>query len=329
MMGGVGAHEYMAPCAGGRERRRARARATRPTSRSPRADAAARRAARRRSPRPRRSHTPGADDGRGRSPARSASPAGALLKAFPVVTEARGHADGRRPRRPPRQRDQARQRARRGRSGPRAPEEIAEQIGPPGFIGPGRRATCRSCSTTARRAPAAATSPAPTATDATCAASSPAATSRSSASTSARVEAGDTVDGQPHPNRARDRGRQHLQARHPLLRAARRHGPRRATARRADLVMGSYGIGPARIMAAAVEQYADEHGHLLAALAGAVGRRARRPRQARTREERALADRLYERAARPPGLTVLYDDRDARPGREVRRRRAASAARCG
>jgi len=76
--------------------------------------------------------------------------------------------------------------------------------------------------------------------------------------------------------------------------------------------MGSYGIGPARIVAAAVEQNADEHGiawpralapfdvHLVA-----VGR-AGTP-------EREAADRLYETLCGGP-LEVLYDDRDIGPG---------------
>ena len=42
-------------------------------------------------------------------------------------------------------------------------------------------------------------------------------------------------------------------------------------------------------------------------------------------EERALAERLYDEL-RELGLDVIYDDRDARPGREVRRRRAARRA---
>jgi prolyl-tRNA synthetase len=78
------------------------------------------------------------------------------------------------------------------------------------------------------------------------------------------------------------------------------------------IVMGSYGIGPARIAAAAVEQYADEAGiswpasiapfdiHLVA-----LG--------VPDSEERALAERLYE-DLRAAGLEVLYDDRDLRPG---------------
>lgn len=76
--------------------------------------------------------------------------------------------------------------------------------------------------------------------------------------------------------------------------------------------MGSYGIGPARIAAAAVEQYADEKGiswprslapfdvHLVG-----LGKP--------DTDERALADRLYEEL-RALGLDVIYDDRDLGPG---------------
>jgi prolyl-tRNA synthetase len=76
--------------------------------------------------------------------------------------------------------------------------------------------------------------------------------------------------------------------------------------------MGSYGIGPARIVAAAVEQFADEHGiswpkalapfavHLV--VIGEDGS-----------PERAAAERLYE-TLRAGGVEVLYDDRYAGPG---------------
>jgi prolyl-tRNA synthetase len=76
--------------------------------------------------------------------------------------------------------------------------------------------------------------------------------------------------------------------------------------------MGCYGIGPARIAAAAVEQYADEHGiswpralapfqvHLVAV--GKVGSPARE-----------VAEGLYE-VLRAGGVEVLYDDREAGPG---------------
>src|SRR5215217_6816795 len=76
--------------------------------------------------------------------------------------------------------------------------------------------------------------------------------------------------------------------------------------------MGSYGIGPARIAAAAVEQHADEQGiswpRAIAPwdveLVG-LGRDGT--------PEREAAERLYEEL-RAGGLDVLYDDRDAGPG---------------
>jgi prolyl-tRNA synthetase len=76
--------------------------------------------------------------------------------------------------------------------------------------------------------------------------------------------------------------------------------------------MGCYGIGPARVVAAAVEQFADEHGiswpkalapfavHLVA-----VGRPGT--------PERDAADALYE-TLMAGGVEVLYDDREAGPG---------------
>ena len=96
--------------------------------------------------------------------------------------------------------------------------------------------------------------------------------------------------------------------------------------RERPIVMGSYGIGPARIAAAAVEQYADEQGiswprsiapfdvHLVG-----LGK----PESA----EAQYADRLYESLV-GAGIEVLYDDRDISPGREVRGGGAARAARC-
>ncbi len=76
--------------------------------------------------------------------------------------------------------------------------------------------------------------------------------------------------------------------------------------------MGSYGFGPARAAAAAVEQYNDEHGIAWPrAIAPfdvevvALGREGS--------DERELGDRLY-RELKDLGLAVLYDDRDAGPG---------------
>jgi prolyl-tRNA synthetase len=78
------------------------------------------------------------------------------------------------------------------------------------------------------------------------------------------------------------------------------------------IVMGSYGIGPARIMAAAVEQHADE--------AGISWPRALAPFDVEVvglgkegEEALEVAERLYGEL-RESGLDVLYDDRAASPG---------------
>jgi prolyl-tRNA synthetase len=76
--------------------------------------------------------------------------------------------------------------------------------------------------------------------------------------------------------------------------------------------MGSYGFGPARTAAAAVEQYADQE--------GISWPRAVSPFDVELvtlgkpgSEERDFSDRLYE-DLRATGLEILYDDRDAGPG---------------
>ena len=79
--------------------------------------------------------------------------------------------------------------------------------------------------------------------------------------------------------------------------------------------MGSYGIGPARIVAAAIEQFADEQGiswprtvapfDVELVTLGKPGE-----------EARSLSERLYDEL-RELGLDVLYDDRDdASPGQK-------------
>jgi prolyl-tRNA synthetase len=81
------------------------------------------------------------------------------------------------------------------------------------------------------------------------------------------------------------------------------------------IVMGSYGIGPARIAAATIEQGADERGivwpasiapwqvHLVSlAKAG--------------EDERVAADNLYEELT-AAGVEVLYDERDAGTGQKL------------
>jgi prolyl-tRNA synthetase len=78
------------------------------------------------------------------------------------------------------------------------------------------------------------------------------------------------------------------------------------------IVMGSYGIGPARIAAAAVEQFADEHGISWPASIAPFDVQLVGLGKAGT-DEGALAERIYEEL-RGAGIDVLYDDRDARPG---------------
>ncbi len=79
--------------------------------------------------------------------------------------------------------------------------------------------------------------------------------------------------------------------------------------------MGSYGIGPARIVAAAIEQFADDQ--------GISWPRAVAPFEVELvtlgkpgEEARSLSERLYDEL-RELGLDVLYDDRDdASPGQK-------------
>ena len=76
--------------------------------------------------------------------------------------------------------------------------------------------------------------------------------------------------------------------------------------------MGSYGIGPARILAAAVEQFADDQGiswpRALAPFDVHLVTLGKEGEQARD-----LAEGMYDELAEQ-GLAVLYDDRDANPG---------------
>jgi prolyl-tRNA synthetase len=82
------------------------------------------------------------------------------------------------------------------------------------------------------------------------------------------------------------------------------------------IAMGCYGIGPARIVAAAIEQRADDKGivwpapiapwqvHLVSLAKSGE-------------EEREAADRLYGELVERLGPEVLYDDRDAGPGEKL------------
>jgi prolyl-tRNA synthetase len=127
------------------------------------------------------------------------------------------------------------------------------------------------------------------------------------------VEVGDTVDGHPlEIERAIEVGN--------IFKLGTRYSkPLNATyldehGHEQLIVMGSYGLGPARIAAAAVEQFGDDHGiawpkaiapfdvHLVA-----VGKTGT--------PERELADALYE-GLEASALDTLYDDREIGPGQK-------------
>ena len=302
---------------GGRERRRAGRRATRPTSRS---------RPRRRS----RSQLPPALD----APVEESTPG--LTTVAQVARGARrprgradqglpGHrgrgraAPGPGARRPPRQRHQARQRARRLLP-PGARERVRRAHRPGGLHRAGRHRRADPARLRARRrllhlgrqpgrrAPA-----------------------RRQAGPRLRVHRGRRAHGRGgghrrrprDPDRARDRDRQHLQARDPLQRAAGRDLPgrvRHGSARLDGLLRhrpGAHRRGGRR----AVRR---REGHLVAALAVAVRRAPRRARQAGHRGVRAGRAALRRAARGRPGRRLRRSH--PRPGRQVRRRRAARRA---
>ncbi len=132
--------------------------------------------------------------------------------------------------------------------------------------------------------------------------------------------------GQPDHDRAGDRGRQHLQARAPATPSP--WGPATSTRRgpSSPIWMGSYGIGPARIVAAAVEQFADEHGiswpRALAPFAVhlvVIGK----PGTTRAGGRRGPLQRPFARVAWRSSTTTVMSDR----GRSSPMR-SCSAARC-
>ncbi|HMK93099.1 MAG TPA: His/Gly/Thr/Pro-type tRNA ligase C-terminal domain-containing protein, partial [Thermoleophilia bacterium] len=79
-----------------------------------------------------------------------------------------------------------------------------------------------------------------------------------------------------------------------------------------DIVMGSYGIGLARIAAAAVEQHHDEHGIVWPAAIAPFQVHLVVVRVA-DETQAALAEELYE-SLQAAGVEVLFDDRELSPG---------------
>jgi prolyl-tRNA synthetase len=236
-------------------------------------------------------------------------PAGALLKAYPVVLDDGGAMRMVVVRGDHRVNDIKLQNALGAAFRPARPDEVAERIGPPGFIGPvGADVTVLldaaiewdgSYAAGANEA------------DHHLRGVRPARDFAFDVADVRRVEPGDTVNG------AAIRIEPAIEVGNIFKLGTRYTEPLGATyldeSGTEQLIwMGSYGIGPARIAAAAVEQYADE--------AGIAWPRALAPWDVELvglgrdgTPERELAERLY-RELQAAGLQVLYDDRDAGPG---------------
>jgi prolyl-tRNA synthetase len=303
MMGGFGAHEYMAPCpAGENDVALAPGYAANVEVASAEAQPVELPEGR---PAPQSVETPGMTtiDAVAKH---LGLPAGALLKAFPVVTGDRMvmvvvRGDHR-------VNEIKLQNALGAEFRPAHAEEVADRIGPPGYIGPVGvdmpvlldQAVATGAYVAGANAP-----------DAHLVGVEPGRDFPYDAVDVRTVEAGDRVNG--HQVRIEPA----IEVGNIFKLGTRYSEPLGATyldesGREQFVWMGSYGIGPARIAAAAVEQNADEQGiswpraiapwdvHLVG-----LGREGT--------PERELAERLYDEL-RAAGLDVVYDDRDAGPG---------------
>jgi prolyl-tRNA synthetase len=304
MMGGVGAHEYMAPCPAG-ENDVALAPGYAANVEVARADA---------EPvelpegvdAPQEAHTPGLTTVQEVSQALHVQP-GTLLKAYPVIVDDRGltlvvvRGDHR-------VNDIKLANALGTRFRPAREEEFAERIGPAGYIGPVGADVPILLDDAVEPGPYIAGA---NRDNAHLRGVEPGRDFPFKRADLRRVEPGDTVNG--HPIRiepAIEVGNIFKLGTRYSERLGATYLDESGTAR--PIWMGSYGIGPARVAAAAVEQFADDAGiswprsiapfdvHLVG-----LGREGS--------EERALAEQLYGRL-QETGLSVLYDDRDAGPG---------------
>jgi prolyl-tRNA synthetase len=305
IMGGLGAHEYMAPCAAGEnEVALAPGYAASVEVASARAQAVELPAP---AGEPERVSTPGLTTVE-QVAGSLGVPAGALLKAFPVVVDERGlvlvmvRGDHR-------VNEIKLQHVVRAPFRPARPDELAGRVGPAGFLGPVGadveilldEGVGEGAYVTGANQP-----------DAHLRGVVPGRDFAAERVDVRSVEAGDHVDGggvvRIEP--AIEVGN--------IFKLGKRYSePLGATyldeqGREEHVWMGCYGIGPARICAAAIEQGADDKGiawpralapfdvHLVG-----LGREGS--------EERELAERVYDEL-RGAGLDVLYDDRDAGPG---------------
>ncbi|HET6448095.1 MAG TPA: proline--tRNA ligase [Conexibacter sp.] len=306
MMGGSGAHEYMAPCAAGEDEvalAPGYAANVEIASADPQAVTLP-------APldQPEEVHTPGlttVEEVAGTL----GVPAGALLKSFPVIVEGRGlvlvvvRGDHRI--------NEIKLRNALGAAcRPAKPEEFAQKIGPAGFIGPvGANAPILLDDAVADGGyVTGANRP-----DFHLRGVEPVRDFSFERADVRTVEAGDTVNGTAIRIEAA------IEVGNIFKLGTRYSEPLGATyldesGTSRPIVMGCYGIGPARIVAAAVEQTADE--------AGIAWPRALAPFDVELvglgragSEEQVYAERLYDEL-RALGADVLYDDRDMGPGQK-------------
>jgi prolyl-tRNA synthetase len=306
MMGGLGAHEYMAPSASG-ENEVALA-----PGYAANVEIAA--AEPQRAELGRALDAPEAVETPGLTTVAEVSgtlgvPAGALLKAYPVVLDDSGAMQMVVVRGDHRVNDIKLQNALGTPFRPARPDEVAERIGPPGFIGPVD--TNVTVLLDAAIDPDGSYAAGANEADRHLRGVRPARDFAFDVADVRRVEPGDMVNG------AAIRIEPAIEVGNIFKLGTRYTEPLDATyldeSGTEQLIwMGSYGIGPARIAAAAVEQYADE--------AGIAWPRALAPWDVELvglgrdgTPERELAERLY-RELQAAGLQVLYDDRDAGPG---------------
>jgi len=307
MMGGLGAHEYMAPCAAGEnEVALASGYAANVEVASAQAQPVALPSA---AEAPQEVHTPAMTTIEAVKRALEL-PAGALLQAFPIVL------DGGEMRlvlvRGDHRVNEIKLRLALGvqfRSA--TPEEVTQRLGPPGFIGPvGAQVPILLDQAVLDGGPGSYVTGAGR-PDQHLRGVVPGRDFQFEAADVRTVLAGDTVAGAPI------RIEPAIEVANIFKLGTRYSEPLDATylddSGRSQLVwMGSYGFGPARVAAAAVEQYADEHGiswpraiapfDVELVVLGRAGS-----------EERALGERLYAEL-QGVSLRTLYDDRDAGPG---------------
>jgi prolyl-tRNA synthetase len=305
MMGGAGAHEYMAPCAAGEDE------VALAPGYAANVDIASTDPAPVELPAP--GHTPETVDTPGLTSIEDVAgalgvPSGGLLKAFPVIVEGSGmvlallRGDHR-------VNELKLSHALAAPFRPANEDEIADRLGPAGFVGPvGAEVPVLL---DAGVAPGAAYVCGANEPDRHLRGVQPGRDFAFDAADFRRVEPGDTVGGQPiRIETAIEVGN--------IFKLGTRYSEALGATyldengEAQPIWMGSYGIGPARIVAAAVEQYADEQGiswpRTLAPFdveVVAIGKP--------DSDERALAERIYGEL-RDAGLAVLLDDRDAGPG---------------